>query len=151
MTGEPVEVAVVRLPGGEGLPLPVYMTDGAVGADAVAAIASDLVIAPGERAVIPSGFALHVPAGFEVQVRPRSGLAANHGVTIVNAPGTIDGDYRGPLNIALINLGREPYTVRRGERIAQLVVAPVVRAAFREVEALEASARGEGGFGSTGR
>jgi dUTP pyrophosphatase len=144
-------VAVVRLPEGEGLPLPVYMTPGAAGADVVAAVAEDLVLAPGDRALVPTGFALEVPAGFEVQVRPRSGLAVKHGVTLLNSPGTIDSDYRGPVGVVLVNLGREPFTVRRGERIAQLVVAPVVQAAFREVETLAASTRGEGGFGSTGR
>ena len=144
-------VAVVRLPEGEGLPLPAYMTEGAAGADVVAAVAEDLVLAPGERALVPTGFALEVPEGLEVQVRPRSGLAVRHGVTLLNSPGTIDADYRGPVGVVLVNLGGEPFTVRRGERIAQIVVAPVVRAAFREVEALGASARGEGGFGSTGR
>jgi len=147
----PAVVAVVRLPDGEGLPLPAYMSGGAAGADVVAAVGEDLVLAPGERALVPTGFALEVPDGLEVQVRPRSGLAVKHGVTLLNSPGTIDSDYRGPVGVVLVNLGREPYTVRRGERIAQLVVAPVVRAAFREVEALGASARGEGGFGSTGR
>jgi dUTP diphosphatase len=144
-------VGVVRLPEGEGLPLPAYMTAGAAGADVVAAVGADLVLAPGERALIPTGFALEVPDGLEVQVRPRSGLALRHGVTLLNSPGTIDSDYRGEVGVVLVNLGREPFTVRRGERIAQLVVAPVVRAAFREAEALGASARGEGGFGSTGR
>lgn len=147
----PGVVAVVRLPEGEGLPLPAYMSAGAAGADVVAALAEDLVLAPGERAVVPTGFALEVPEGLEVQIRPRSGLAARHGVTLLNSPGTIDSDYRGQVGVLLVNLGGEPFTVRRGERIAQLVVAPVVRAAFREAEALAASARGEGGFGSTGR
>jgi dUTP pyrophosphatase len=147
----PPVVAVVRLPEGEGLALPSYMSEGAAGADVVAAVAADLVLAPGERALVPTGFALEVPAGLEVQVRPRSGLAVKHGITLLNSPGTIDSDYRGQVGVVLMNLGREPFTVRRGERIAQLVVAPVVRAAFREVEALGASARGEGGFGSTGR
>ncbi len=143
-------VAVVRLPEGAGLPLPVYMTEGAAAADVVAAVAADLVLAPGERALVPTGFSLEVPAGYEVQVRPRSGLALNHGITIVNSPGTIDSDYRGPLGIILANLGSEPFVVRRGARVAQLIVAPVVHAVFREAEALPASARGEGGFGSTG-
>lgn len=150
MSAQPV-VAVVRLPEGAGLPLPAYMTGGAAGADVVAAVAADLVLAPGERAVVPTGFALEVPDGLEVQIRPRSGLAAKHGVTLLNSPGTIDSDYRGPVGVVLVNLGTEPFTVRRGERIAQLVVAPVLRAAFREAEALGVSARGEGGFGSTGR
>ena len=144
------EVAVVRLPQGEGLPLPAYMSHGAAGADVVAAVERDLVLAPGERAVVPTGFALEVPPGYEVQIRPRSGLAAKHGVTCLNSPGTIDSDYRGPVGVVLVNLGRDPFVVRRGERIAQLIVAPVVQAAFREVEALAATPRGQGGFGSTG-
>ena len=144
-------IAVVRLPQGEGLPLPVYMTEGAAAADVVAAVADELVLAPGDRALVPTGFALEVPAGFEVQLRPRSGLAVKHGITLLNSPGTIDSDYRGEVSIVLVNLGREPFTVRRGERIAQLVVAPVVQASFRKVEALAKSTRGEGGFGSTGR
>ncbi len=146
----PPAIGVVRLPGGAGLPLPAYMTAGAAGADVVAAVDGDLVIAPGERALIPTGFALEVPEGFEVQVRPRSGLALRAGITCLNAPGTIDSDYRGEVAVLLVNHGREPYTVRRGERIAQLVVAPVVRAAFREAAALAVSSRGDGGFGSTG-
>ena len=144
-------VVVLRLPDGEGLPLPAYMSDGAAGADVVAAVQADVTLAPGERALIPAGFALEIPPGLEVQVRPRSGLAHKHGVTLVNAPGTIDSDYRGPVGVLLINLGSEPFVVRRGERIAQLVVAPVVRAAFVEAQALGASGRGGGGFGSTGR
>jgi len=144
-------VAVVRLPEGEGLPLPSYMSHGAAGADVVAAVERDLVLAPGERAVVPIGFALEVPAGYEVQVRPRSGLAAKHGITCLNSPGTIDSDYRGPVGVVLVNLGHKPFVVRRGERIAQLIVAPVVQAEFREVEALAGSVRGQGGFGSTGR
>ena len=149
MSPAPV-IAVVRLPEGEGLPLPAYMTAGAAGADVVAAVRDDLVLAPGERALVPTGFALEIPAGFEVQIRPRSGLAMKHGVTLLNSPGTVDSDYRGPVGVVLVNHGREPYAVRRGERIAQLVVAPVVQAAFREAEVLGASGRGEGGFGSTG-
>jgi dUTP pyrophosphatase len=147
----PPAIAVVRLPEGAGLPLPAYMTDGAAGADVVAAVETDLVLAPGARALVPTGFALEIPAGYEVQVRPRSGLAHKHGVTLLNTPGTIDSDYRGPVGVILVNLGQEPFTVRRGERIAQLVVAPVVQAAFLEVAALGASTRGDGGFGSTGR
>ncbi len=143
-------VGVVRLPGGAGLPLPAYMSDGAAGADVVAAVVDDVVLPPGERALIPTGFAFEVPAGFEVQVRPRSGLALRAGVTCLNAPGTIDSDYRGEVGVVLVNHGREPFVVRRGERIAQLVVAPIVQAAFREVAALAASSRGDGGFGSTG-
>jgi dUTP pyrophosphatase len=147
----PPTVAVVRLPEAAGLPLPAYMTAGAAGADVVAALAEDLVLAPGARALVPTGLALEVPPGYEVQVRPRSGLAHRHGVTLLNTPGTIDSDYRGPLGVILVNLGSEPFVVRRGERIAQLVVAPVVRAAFREVDLLAASERGPAGFGSTGR
>lgn len=150
MSAEPT-VAVVRLPEGEGLPLPAYMSAGAAGADVVAALREDLVLAPGARALVPTGLALEVPPGYEVQVRPRSGLAHRHGVTLLNTPGTIDSDYRGPLGVILINLGSEPFVIRRGERIAQLVVAPVARAAFREVDLLGASERGPGGFGSTGR
>lgn len=150
MSAEP-SVAVVRLPEGEGLPLPAYMSAGAAGADVVAALREDLVLAPGARALVPTGLALEVPPGYEVQVRPRSGLAHRHGVTLLNTPGTIDSDYRGPLGVILINLGSEPFVIRRGERIAQLVVAPVARAAFREVDLLGASERGPGGFGSTGR
>ncbi len=145
-----IAVGVVRLPDGEGLPLPAYMTPGAAGADVVAAVTDDVVLAQGERALIPTGLALEVPPGYEVQIRPRSGLALRHGVTLLNSPGTIDSDYRGPVGVILVNLGREPFAVRRGDRVAQLVVAPVVQAAFREAEALGASARGEGGFGSTG-
>ena len=144
-------MTLVRVSGGEGLPLPEYMSAGAAGADVVAAVDRDLVLAPGERALVPTGLSLEVPEGYEVQVRPRSGLAVKHGVTLLNTPGTIDSDYRGPVGVVLVNLGREPFTVRRGERIAQLVVAPVVQAAFREVETLASSTRGEGGFGSTGR
>ena len=147
----PARVVVVRLADGEGLPLPAYMSAGAAGADVVAAVADDLVLAPGARALVPTGFSIEVPAGFEVQVRPRSGLALKHGVTVLNTPGTIDSDYRGPVGVILVNLGTEPFVVRRGDRIAQLVVAAVVRAAFDEARELAASLRGDGGFGSTGR
>jgi dUTP pyrophosphatase len=146
----PVPVGVVRLAGGEGLPLPAYMTAGAAGADVCAAVEAPLVLAPGERALVPTGFALAVPEGYEVQVRPRSGLALRAGVTVLNAPGTIDSDYRGPVGIVLVNLGREPFTIERGERIAQLVLAPVARAAFGETGELARTDRGAGGFGSTG-
>lgn len=144
-------IGVVRLPEGAGLPLPAYMSVGAAGADVVAAVDDELVLAPGARALVPTGFALEIPAGLEVQVRPRSGLAFKHGVTVLNAPGTIDSDYRGHVQVLLVNLGSEPFVVRRGERIAQLIVAPVVQAAFREVATLAESGRGNGGFGSTGR
>jgi dUTP pyrophosphatase len=144
-------VGVVRLPGGEGLPVPAYMSPGAAGADVVAAVAGELVLLPGERALVPTGFSLEIPPGYEVQVRPRSGLALKHGVTCLNSPGTIDSDYRGEVGVILVNLGREPFVVHRGDRIAQLVMAPVVQAAFGAVAELAVSARGEGGFGSTGR
>ncbi|HUY41525.1 MAG TPA: dUTP diphosphatase [Candidatus Dormibacteraeota bacterium] len=143
-------VAVMRLPEGEGLPLPAYMSALAAGADLCAAVQSVLVLAPGERALVPTGFAIAVPEGFEAQVRPRSGLAWRNGVTCLNAPGTIDADYRGPVHVLLVNLGSEPATVRRGDRIAQLVVAPVARASFELVESLDETSRGAGGFGSTG-
>jgi dUTP pyrophosphatase len=132
------------------LPLPQYMSAGAAGADVCAAVAADTVLGPGERALVPAGFCLAVPPGFEVQVRPRSGLALRHGVTVLNAPGTIDSDYRGPVGVILVNFGPEPFVVRRGERIAQLVLAPTARAAFDETLAPGETARAAGGFGSTG-
>ncbi len=145
-----VEVAVRRLPHSQGLPLPRYLTPGAAGADVAAAVAADVTLAPAERAAVPTGLVLAVPAGYEVQVRPRSGLALRHGVTVANAPGTIDSDYRGELMVILVNLGRAAYVVRRGERIAQLVVAPVAQATFSERSELPSSERGAGGLGSTG-
>ena len=137
---------------GAGLPLPDYASQGAAGFDLYAAIdaASPLTLAPGARALVPSGLKLALPAGFEGQVRPRSGLAVKHGVTVLNAPGTIDADYRGEVMVALINLGEETFTVERGMRIAQLVIAPVTRAALRQVTDLDETARGGSGFGSTG-
>ena len=144
-----IEIQLQRLPHGEGLPAPAYATDGAAGLDVVAA--EDLTLAPGERHAVATGFAIAIPHGFEVQVRPRSGLALKHGITCLNAPGTIDSDYRGEVKVILANLGAEPFEVRRGERIAQLVPAPVQRAAFREVDDLDSTGRGSGGFGSTGR
>lgn len=143
-------ISVVRLADGDGLDLPAYMSPGAAGADVFAAVAEELVLAPGGRALVPTGFALEIPPGYEVQVRPRSGLAVKHGVTVLNAPGTIDSDYRGHVQVLLVNLGTEPFVVRRGERIAQLVAAPVTRADYREVAVLAETARGAGGFGSTG-
>lgn len=140
-----------RLPHGEGIAAPRYESEGAAGADLRAALGGDLVIAPGARALIPSGFAFTIPPGFEMQVRPRSGLAARHGVTVLNAPGTVDADYRGEVMAILVNHGAEPFTVRRGDRIAQVVVAPVVQAEFAETDAPpQATRRGTGGFGSTG-
>ena len=144
-----VRIEVMRLPHGEGLPLPTYATPGAAGLDVVAAEAA--VIVPGARHAVATGIALAIPQGFEVQVRPRSGLALRHGVTCLNTPGTIDSDYRGELKVILINHGAEPFAVQRGERIAQLVPAPVLRATFDEVAMLDETGRGHGGFGSTGR
>jgi dUTP pyrophosphatase len=145
-----VEVAVQRLPHGDGLALPAYATADAAGADLLAAVADPVVLAPGERAVIPSGIALALPRGFEAQVRPRSGLALEHGVTVLNAPGTVDADYRGEIKVILINTGRSPFVIERGMRIAQIVVAPVTEVRWRMSESLPASARGPGGFGSSG-
>ncbi len=145
-----VRVALMRLPEGEGLPIPTYMSDLAAGADLYAAVRDELVLLPGARALVPAGFALAIPPGFEAQIRPRSGLALRSGVTCLNAPGTIDADYRGPVQVLLANLGTEPVTIARGDRIAQLVVAPVSRASFEEVADLPQSVRGAGGFGSTG-
>jgi dUTP pyrophosphatase len=144
-----IRIALKRLPNGEGLPLPAYATEGAAGMDVVAA--EDLDLAPGGRHAVATGFAIAIPPGYEVQVRPRSGLALKHGITCLNTPGTIDSDYRGEVKVILANLGHEPFAVRRGERIAQLVPAPVLRATLEEVEALDETARGSGGFGSTGR
>jgi dUTP pyrophosphatase len=127
------------------------MSAGAAGADICAALEADLTLAPGARGLVPAGFALAIPAGFEVQIRPRSGLALRHGVTLLNAPGTVDADYRGPVGVILANLGGEPFTIRRGDRIAQMIVAPVCRAVFEERDELGATTRSDGGFGSTGR
>ena len=143
-----VAVRVKRLPHGEGLELPGYATDGAAGMDVLSA--EDLTLAPGARHAVATGLALAIPAGFEVQVRPRSGLALKHGITVPNTPGTIDSDYRGELKVILINHGSDPFEVRRGDRIAQLVLAPVTRATWQAVAELDETARGEGGFGSTG-
>jgi dUTP pyrophosphatase len=145
-----VEIQVARLPHGDGLALPGYATAGAAGADLLAAVAEPVVLAPGERRAIPSGIALALPEGFEAQVRPRSGLALEHGVTVLNAPGTVDSDYRGEIKVILVNLGSAPFVVERGMRIAQMVVARVETARWRARDELPASARGAGGFGSTG-
>jgi dUTP pyrophosphatase len=144
----PVRVEVKRLPHGEGLPLPAYATSGAAGMDVVSA--EDVTLAPGARHAVATGLALAIPQGYEVQVRPRSGLALKHGITVPNTPGTIDSDYRGELKVILINLGSEPFVIARGDRVAQLVLAPVVQAAWSEVAELDATERGAGGFGSTG-
>ena len=148
MPFDPISIALQRLQHGEGLPLPAYATDGAAGMDVVAA--EDVTLAPGARHAVATGFAMAIPAGYEVQVRPRSGLALKHGVTCLNTPGTIDSDYRGEVKVILANLGDQPFTIGRGDRIAQLVPASVQRAAFEEVGSLDETVRGSGGFGSTG-
>ncbi|SFJ15941.1 dUTP pyrophosphatase [Bosea sp. OK403] len=147
-----VTIPVRRVGHGAGLPLPAYESAGAAGLDLRAALAEEgtLVMAPGERIAVPTGLALQLPAGFEAQVRPRSGLAFRHGITVLNSPGTVDSDYRGEVTAILINLGQEPFTIRRGDRIAQLVIAPVTQANLVETTILDETARGAGGFGSTG-
>jgi len=145
-----INLQVRRLPHGTDLALPAYATAGSVGLDLTAAIQGDTKLAPGERCLVPCGFCMEMPDGYEAQVRPRSGLALKHGLTLLNSPGTIDSDYRGEICVMLINHGEVPFTVTRGMRIAQLVVAPVVRARLVEVESLTASERGASGFGSTG-
>jgi dUTP pyrophosphatase len=147
-----IELRLQRLPHGEGLPLPRYQSALAAGLDLVAAVAADapVVIAPGERALIPTGIAVAIPAGFEGQVRPRSGLALNHGVTVLNAPGTVDADYRGEVQVILVNLGRNPFTVERGTRIAQFVISATMQADICVVANLDETTRGLRGFGSTG-
>jgi dUTP pyrophosphatase len=146
-------VPITRLPHAEGLPLPAYETAQAAGMDLRAAVPDDepLTLRPGSRFAVPTGLALALPPGFEGQVRPRSGLAFKHGVTCLNTPGTIDADYRGEVKVILVNHGEEDFVVRRGERIAQLVIAPVVQAVWAEVDSLDETVRGAGGFGSTGR
>jgi dUTP pyrophosphatase len=149
---KPLSVSFVQLPHAAGLPAPDYATADAAGMDLSAAVPEDapLTLAPGERAAVPTGLVLAIPSGFEGQVRPRSGLALKNAVTVLNAPGTIDADYRGEVKVILVNLGQETFTVTRGMRIAQLVFAPVVRAVVQKAQSLDATARGEGGFGSTG-
>jgi len=149
MTLLPIRIALQRLPHGEGLPPPAYATDGAAGMDVVAA--EDVTLAPGGRHAVATGFVMAIPEGYEVQVRPRSGLALKHGITCLNTPGTIDSDYRGEVKVILANLGDAPFVVNRGDRIAQLVPAPVQRATLDLVETLDETLRGTGGFGSTGR
>jgi dUTP pyrophosphatase len=144
-----IEIELQRLPHGQGLPLPARATEHAAGLDVVAA--EDVTLTPGARHAVATGFAIAIPEGYEVQVRPRSGLALKHGITCLNTPGTIDSDYRGEVKVILANLGSEPFEVRRGERIAQLVPGPVLSANFREVDRLSETSRGAGGFGSTGR
>ena len=148
----PIEIDVCQLPHGEGLALPAYQTTHAAGLDLLAAVPADapLVLAPGKHSMVPTGLTIALPEGYEAQVRPRSGLAAKHGVTVLNAPGTVDADYRGEVGVLLINHGQAPFTIRRGERIAQMVIAPVARAELVVATALPESGRGSGGFGSTG-
>ena len=145
-----IAIRVQRLPHSEGLPLPAYATAGAAGMDLLAAVGDPVVLAPGGRALIPTGLAIALPPGYELQIRPRSGLALRHGIILPNSPGTIDEDYRGELQVILLNAGDAPFTVERGARIAQAVLAPVVRARWHEVGSLDETARGSGGFGSTG-
>lgn len=143
-----VQIDLKRLPHGEGLPLPAYATDGAAGMDVVAA--EDVTIAPGARHPVATGLSVAIPQGYEIQVRPRSGLAFKHGITVPNTPGTIDSDYRGELKVLLINHGSDDFAIARGDRVAQLVVTPVTQGVWQEVDELDATERGEGGFGSTG-
>jgi dUTP pyrophosphatase len=145
-----VRVAIERSAEGEGLPLPAYATPGAAGVDLVAACDSPVVLPPGGRALVSSGIRIALPEGFEAQVRPRSGLALKHGITCLNSPGTIDADYRGVVSVILANFGAEPFTIQRGDRMAQMVIAPVTRVEWDDETALSAPARGEGGFGHTG-
>jgi dUTP pyrophosphatase len=144
----PITISLLRLPHGADLPLPAYATEGAAGMDVVSA--EELILAPGARHAVGTGFAMAIPHGYEVQVRPRSGLALKHGITCLNTPGTIDSDYRGEVKVILANLGAEPFEIKRGDRIAQLVPAPVQRATLSEVTSLDETTRGAGGFGSTG-
>ena len=148
-----VNVAVLPLPHFEGLQLPAYETAGSAGMDVRAAVPAGepMVLAPGERAMVPTGLCVAIPQGYEIQVRPRSGLAAKHGLTCLNTPGTIDSDYRGEIKVILINHGQDAFTIQRGERIAQLVLAPVTHIAWQAVDSLDETERGAGGFGSTGR
>ena len=146
-----LQVLIRRLPGNDDVPLPSYQSEGAVGMDLHAAVTADLTLAPGAIATVPCGFAMAVPPGHEAQVRPRSGLAAKNGISIVNTPGTIDPDYRGEVKVILVNHGREPFVVTRGMRIAQMLVLPVPRVTWKEVSDLPPTGRGSGGFGHTGR
>ncbi len=147
---EPVRVQICVEPAGEGLELPRYETEASAGMDLRAAIDDEMVLQPGQRGLVTTGLRLAIPAGYEAQVRPRSGLAIKSGITVVNAPGTIDADYRGTVQVGLINLSQQPHTIRRGDRIAQLIIAPVSRAQWEVVEELDETERGEGGFGHTG-
>jgi dUTP pyrophosphatase len=146
-----VAVACTREPHCEDIPLPTYETAQSAGMDLRAAVTESLVVAPGERALVPTGLRIALPEGFEAQIRPRSGLAVKHGISLVNSPGTIDSDYRGAIGVILINMGQEPFTIARGDRIAQMVIAPFVHAAWEAVESLDETERGSGGFGHTGK
>jgi len=150
MNRKPFNINIQRLPHGKGLDSPRYASLQAAGADLRAAIDEDVVLQPGERALIPTGFAMALPGGFEAQVRPRSGLALKHGVTVLNTPGTIDADYRGEVGVILINHGHQSFHIQRGDRIAQMIIAPVMQASWQEMETLDATERGSGGFGSSG-
>jgi dUTP pyrophosphatase len=145
-----IRVSVKRLPHNEDLPLPSYESASAAGMDLPAAVTADITLQPGAQNLIATGLAIAIPDGFEAQIRPRSGLAARNGVTVLNTPGTVDADYRGEVKVILVNLGNEPFTVTRGMRIAQMVIAPVVQATMEQVDELPETARGAGGFGSTG-
>ncbi len=147
---EPITIRIKRLPGNQDIPLPRKMTEHAAGFDVVAAVQQSLQLDPGEIRLIPCGFSMAIPPGYEAQVRPRSGLAAKHGITLINTPGTIDADYRGEVRCPVINLGRQPFTIERGMRIAQMLIAPVPPVQMVEVDELDETARGEGGFGHTG-
>jgi len=150
MNQSQLNICIQRLSHGEGLDSPHYASAQAAGADLRAAIDEEMVLQPGEHALIPTGFAMALPAGFEAQVRPRSGLALKHGITVLNTPGTIDADYRGEVGVILINHGQQPFHIQRGDRIAQMIIAPVMQAAWQEVETLDTTERGSGGFGSSG-
>ncbi|MCZ4280986.1 dUTP diphosphatase [Kiloniella laminariae] len=145
-----LSIAVVQLPHGKGLPLPGYATPQSAGMDLLAAIEEPMVLAPGDRSLIPTALSIALPAGYEAQIRPRSGLALKHGITLVNTPGTIDADYRGEIGVIMINLGHEPFTIQRGNKIAQMVIAPCLQAGWQPVTSLNQTIRGDGGFGSTG-
>ncbi|MDM7461317.1 MAG: dUTP diphosphatase [bacterium] len=146
-----LRVRITQEPNATDLPLPSYQTDGSAGVDLYAAVEEPITLQPGERALVPTGIRIALPQGYEAQVRPRSGLAIRHGISLVNAPGTIDSDYRGEIQVILINLGQQPFTIQRGERIAQMVIAPVTRVEWEQVGELPPTTRGDGGFGHTGR
>lgn len=150
MSNKPVTIAVTRLPHSEGLALPSYATEHSAGMDLLAAVKENVTLAPGARTLVPTGLSIALPDGYEAQIRPRSGLAFKHGISLTNSPGTIDADYRGEVGVLLINLGQEPFVIERGMRIAQMVIAPYSRAQFSEVLELPSTDRGAGGFGSTG-